>query len=1012
MAIFGLFIGVDKCIDPEYRELTGAKRDATALWALFTDTMPDMQAELLTDENASSETIRYSIKQTLGSAGANDTVILSFAGHGTPTHHLVAHNTIKKNLADTSIEMKLLSDEFLSSKAGKILCILDCCFSGAAPSRGVGESLIARGESIAYEDLIGNGRALLAACAIDEQAYEMPNGGHGLLTKAIIEVLTSAKEPLSTGVMMKQVMDKVRIEAIKMGKTQTPVSLDHVKGGFSLLPLRMGDNYRLHFPETSNIKVTANISDLSVFGFKQALLKEWADRYNGLNELQLEAVNDSRILDGKSLLVVAPTSSGKTFIGELASAKAISEGRKAVFLLPYRAVVNEKYDQFSAIYAEAMGMRVIRCTGDYQDQTTAFMMGKYDLAVLTYEMFLNLTLNSPSIMNQIGLVVLDEAQFVNDPRRGMSVELLLTNILALRESNITPQIIALSAVIGDINQFDEWLGIKRLVSLKRPVPLQECVFDRNGILQSVDSNKQDNVEQLISSAEIVVRKDKPGSQDMIVPLVRHLVQKGEKVIVFRNQRGPAQGCAMYLAKDLALPMASDAIALLPNHDLSSISKDLRVCLEGGTAFHNTNLLREERLAIERSFRDPESNLRVLVATTTLAAGINTPASTVILAEQEFVGEDGRAFTVAEYKNMAGRAGRLGFNEEGKSIILADSYSDREVLFEKYVKGQPESMNSSFDIKDLDTWIVKLLAQVPAVKRTEITKLLANTYGGYLAIKSNPEWRGQMESHLERLLDRMIGLELVETLADRVQLTMLGRACGESSLSFESSLRLVELLKEFTSKSIAGLNLVALIQILNESDGGYTPLMKRGVAETHRPTQVAEKYGRDVAKLLQKFAANDFDWYARCKRAAILWDWINGVSLEEIEKFYTPNFIQGRISYGDIQKFADNTRFHLRSAQKILTLMLVENAPSAEEIDVILKQLERGLPSTAVKLLEVPIVMTRGQYLALNNIKCISLEDIQKLDVVSLEQLVGKAMTKRLMELPLENSKNVLNTQVE
>jgi replicative superfamily II helicase len=90
--------------------------------------------------------------------------------------------------------------------------------------------------------------------------------------------------------------------------------------------------------------------------------------------------------------------------------------------------------------------------------------------------------------------------------------------------------------------------------------------------------------------------------------------------------------------------------------------------------------------IERHFRDQKGGVEVLAATTTLAAGINTPASTVILAEQEFIGEDGRPFTVAEYKNMAGRAGRLGFNETGKAIILADTPFQRRELFIRYVRG--------------------------------------------------------------------------------------------------------------------------------------------------------------------------------------------------------------------------------------------------------------------------------------------------------------------------------------
>jgi helicase len=148
--------------------------------------------------------------------------------------------------------------------------------------------------------------------------------------------------------------------------------------------------------------------------------------------------------------------------------------------------------------------------------------------------------------------------------------------------------------------------------------------------------------------------------------VRQLVSQNERVIVFRNQRGMAQGCARYLADELGLPPARKALAQLPNHDLSSTSAELRECLNGGTAFHNTNLTREEKAVVEQAYRDPRGEIAVLAATTTVAAGINTPASTVILAEQEFIGEDGRPFTIAEYKNMAGRAGRLGFNEKGKS----------------------------------------------------------------------------------------------------------------------------------------------------------------------------------------------------------------------------------------------------------------------------------------------------------------------------------------------------------
>src|SRR6185436_15315887 len=166
-----------------------------------------------------------------------------------------------------------------------------------------------------------------------------------------------------------------------------------------------------------------------------------------------------------------------------------------------------------------------------------------------------------------------------------------------------------------------------------------------------------------------------------------------------------EGCARYVARDLALPPAADALAALPERDLSTTSASLRVCLTGGTAFHNTNLSREEKQIVERAYRDSRSPLRMLGATTTVAAGINTPASTVIIAEQEFVGEDGRPFTVAEYKNMAGRAGRLGFNEQGKSIIYAENSYERNALFQKYVMGKLEPINSTFDVQHVETWII-------------------------------------------------------------------------------------------------------------------------------------------------------------------------------------------------------------------------------------------------------------------------------------------------------------------
>lgn len=1008
MAILASFIGINKYSDPNTRELPGAYRDAVALWALFSDTLADIQGSLLTGEGATTEAVRRSLEATLNQATPDDTVIITYAGHGTRDHRITAYDTARDSYLDTTIPMAELAQKFRESKAKCILCILDCCFSGGATARVLDYSPVSRDSEITLETLAGKGRILIAAANINEVAYELPGSGHGILTKALLDVLQAPEETLNLTGSMDQVMARVRAEAAKIGVTQTPVFFGYVEGGLTLPSLRCGKNFFSAFPEARGIRVSKDLDDLAQLGLPAPILSEWKARLNhGLNDLQLQAVNDYRILDGESLLVVAPTSSGKTFIGEMAAVRAITDGRKAVFLLPYKALVNEKFDQFSLLYGEQLGMRVIRCTGDRLDGVEQFVKGKYDIALLTYEMFLGLCLGNPAVLNLIGLVVLDEAQFITDPNRGIIVELLLTHLLAAREKGVSPQLITLSAVIGSINSFDEWLNCKKLVTNQRPVPLVEGVLDRNGIFQYLDPSGSVHTTQLIPSSSIIQRTKAPSAQDVIVPLVKSLLQKNDKeqIIVFRNRKGPAEGCAAYLAAELGLPAASEAIAVLPAYDLSTSAVKLRKCLEGGTAFHNTNLIPEEKEVVERSFRDPAGKVRVLGATTTVAAGINTPASTVILAEQEFVGEDGRPFTVAEYKNMAGRAGRLGFNEEGRAIILANNEYERGQLFQKYVQGVLEPLRSSFDPNEMETWVLRLVAQVGEAPRQDAVRLLANTYGGFIAVKQHPEWHEQMRGRLDSLIQEMIGLGIIEEEGVIIRLTLLGQVCGRSSLSFASVVRLISLLRSVQHMNITAEGLVALVQGLPELDRIYTPLMKSKTkagpkivqSETGWPRDAVQRYGHDIVASLQRNADSFFGYYARCKRALILWDWVQGVPLETMEQRYTVSPFHA-VEYGNIRSIADATRFHLRAANQIATVILIDKGPNETQIELLLKQLEVGIPVDALELLAIPAQLTRGEYMALYNAGIKTSDEVLKLSKDRVSELLGKQRAKLLEPL--------------
>lgn len=960
MKQLGIFIGVTRYADPDISDLPCASRDATALWALFTDSRPDMACSLFTDETATADAVRTALSNALLTADTDDTIVITFSGHGSYDQAVVLHDSQLSDLDTTCISTSELAKLFTRSPAKSILLILDCCFSGSTPARVVGIPAKARALLSPLRALYGTGRAIISASAEDEEAYESALLGHGILTNALIEVLTEQPVAAPLSQVFGLVAERVRTSAARIRKAQTPVFLLHMEGGLMIEPLQRGAYYAAHFPNAAEVQISEAIRELRVFGFSDAVLDAWQIRFpSGLNQLQVDAVNDGGLLRGSPLLVVAPTSSGKTFIGELAAVRAAADNRKAVFLVPYRALADEQFEQFERAYGP-VGLRVIRCTGDFTDQVGPFLAGKFDIAVLTYEMFLATVTGSRWLLDRLGLVVVDEAHFIGDPRRGIVVELILTILREAREAGACPQLVALSAVVDDLAGFDTWLGARPIVRAERPVPLREGVLDRSGQWVCRDACGNPVPETVLQPVEIIQRREEPSSQDVIVPLVRKLVSQGDKVLIFRNTRGSAQGCAAYLAEDLNLPPVHAALAEWPDHDPTSASETMVHCLQGGTAFHSTNLSAAERRIVEAHFRDPEGPLRVLVATTTVAAGVNLPAENVVIVENAFRGKPPSPFTVAAYKNMAGRAGRMGLSAEGRSFLLAGTPHEAERLFRHYVTGRLEPVRSSFTEADLERWLVRLLMAVELIPADDVSSLLVNTFGGFQATRADPGWPDAAKARVSAVLQEMRDLGLIEEEGADVRLSLLGRACGASSLSFRSSMSLVDTIRRLGAVPAVGL--MVLCQVLPELDGLYTPILRKGMTERVWTAECGTVWGQ-APLYLQHGASDTWAYFARCKRASILGSWISGEPLASIESRYTKNSYNA-VEAGFVRSCADNTRFVLRDAYNIAATVEPTLAAIADEVDSLLLRLELGLPSDLLALATLPIRPTRGETLAL------------------------------------------------
>ena len=460
---------------------------------------------LYSNDRATHAVIQGSLDEAFAGSDENDAIVFTFATHGTHDHRIVCHDTDVQALDATAIPLDQIVSLFRSSKAAFLICVIDCCFSGEAPARVIKDTPISR-DIIDISGISGEGRLLITACRPDEVAYQHPTTRHGLLTGALIDALTDEN---AAGVlaMVERVVAKVRTDAASIGITQNPVATSYIDGAFNLPVLLKGAEYLKAFPEYGAIRV-ATISDLVAFGIPAEIVAAWQEAFHdNLHQIQIDAVNERRVLDDRSLFVIAPTSSGKTFIGEMAAIKAILDRKRAVFLLPFKALVNEKYEDFKALYGDRLGLRVIRCTGDHHDDVAAFVSGKFDIAILTYEMFLGTALTNEPLLNVLGLIVLDEAQFISDASRGINVELILTLLRAKRASGINPQMVLLSAVVGNVQQFADWLSIDTLTSNIRPVPLAFGAIDRSGVYEYIDHDGTRKTEQVLQPWEVVVRQE-------------------------------------------------------------------------------------------------------------------------------------------------------------------------------------------------------------------------------------------------------------------------------------------------------------------------------------------------------------------------------------------------------------------------------------------------------------------------------------------------------------------------
>ncbi|XP_059460849.1 helicase and polymerase-containing protein TEBICHI isoform X2 [Corylus avellana] len=641
---------------------------------------------------------------------------------------------------------------------------------------------------------------------------------------------------------------------IRCGKAQTDEEIHVVQGMTSVLSVTKG-KVDISCPETDCMTSNSPVNEIKNSILKQesdeastpssfVLLEDRLDlnrwlpseicsiyRKRGILKLypwQVECLQMDGVLQRRNLVYCASTSAGKSFVAEiLMLRRVISTGKIALLVLPYVSICTEKAEHLEVLL-EPLGKHV---RSYYGNQGGGTLPKDTSVAVCTIEKANSLInrLLEEGRLSEIGIIVIDELHMVGDPRRGYLLELILTKLrYAAGEGNSESssgessgtssgkadpahglQIVGMSATMPNVAAVADWLQAALYQTDFRPVPLEEYIKVGNTIY-----NKKMDIVRTISKQYDLGGKD----PDHIVELCNEVVQEGHSVLIFCSSRKGCESTARHVSKFLrrfSVNVHNDESEFV---DITSAIDALRRCPAGldpileetvpsGVAYHHAGLTVEEREIVETCYR--RGLVRVLTATSTLAAGVNLPARRVIF-RQPRIGRD--FIDGTRYRQMAGRAGRTGIDTQGESVLICKPEEIKRIMGLLNESCPPLHSCLSEDINGMTHAILEVVAGGIVQTTGDI-----NRYVRCTLLNSTKPFQDVVKSAQESLRWLCHG-KFLEWNEDTklYSTTPFGRAAFGSSLSPEESLIVLDDLSRAREGFVlaSDLHLVYLVTPIN------------------------------------------------------------------------------------------------------------------------------------------------------------------------------------------------------
>jgi superfamily II RNA helicase len=423
-----------------------------------------------------------------------------------------------------------------------------------------------------------------------------------------------------------------------------------------------------------------------------------------------------------SVVVSAPTGSGKTLIADYIIHKFINQKQKIIYTAPIKALSNQKYKQFCDSYGkEKVGL----LTGDVVKNPGA------QIIIMTTEIYRNMAISNDPSLDDVGYVIFDEIHFINDIERGYVWE----ESIIFSHRNV--RFLCLSATIPNAQEFADWIQYTNKHTVEvithdiRNVPLHINFFDAEAGIT--------DLKQIKYLADIPGKRVKKGKKFRreFTPAPNHIdlvreMKDQTPCFFFTFSRKNCENNAKELLKKHFFKFNPEINSFIREklknspkeiNNLKS-TKLLRQTLPYGIGFHHAGLLPIMKELVEDLFS--QGLIKILYTTETFAVGINMPAKTVCFNSiRKFDGVSFRFINSKEFFQIAGRAGRRGIDKEGFVYVMLDRRDFDYEYLNSITTKDTEPIKSQFKLS-----INTVLNLIKLHKQDEINKVLCKNFWTY------------------------------------------------------------------------------------------------------------------------------------------------------------------------------------------------------------------------------------------------------------------------------------------